>query len=377
MAQILIIEDDILIRKLSKKMLQNQGYEVIEASSGEEGLTKLYTYCPALILCDWELPGVTGLTICQKIKADPRLSSIYFIILTAYHTPEHHVQALDSGADDFLTKPLAMAELSARVRAGLRVYQSLREQRRLTQVLEAEMAEAADYVRSLMPPPMTGLVTVKSQFLPSRQLGGDCFDYRWLDDDWLAIYLLDVSGHGLGSALLSVSVQNILRTQVLPDVNFYQPGLVLTALNEAFFAETSERYFTIWYGVYDRQRRVLFYASAGHPPAILLTSDGASPPIQRLRTPATPIGMLPDMQYTSQCCKISPGSTLYVFSDGIYELQQPDQTLWSLEDWIDFLSTRHHAEASLSPQQLVQQVQAATASREFIDDCSLLQIKFN
>ena len=377
MSQILIIEDDVLIRKLLKKMLQNQGYEVIEAGSGEEGLAKLYLFYPTLILCDWELPGVSGLTICQKVKADPKLSLIYFILLTAHNTPEYHIQGLDSGADDFLTKPIQMAELSARVRAGLRLHQSLQEQYRLTQVLQAEMAEAADYVRSLMPPPMSGTVNIQSQFLPSQQLGGDCFDYRWLDDDWLAIYLLDVSGHGLGSALLSVSVQNILRTQVLPDVNFYQPGLVLTALNEAFATETSERYFTIWYGVYDRQRRLLFYASAGHPPAILLSGDATNPQVQHLRTPATPIGMFPEIRYTSQFCKVEPDSTLYLFSDGIYELQQPDQTIWRLEDWIVFLRTHHHAQTQLSPQQLVEQVQAAHQGQEFKDDCSLLQIKFN
>ncbi len=376
MAQILIIEDDILIRKLIKKMLQNQGYEVVEADSGEEGLAKLYTFSPTLILCDWELPGVTGLTICRKIKADPKLSSIYFILLTAHSSLEYQIQGLDSGADDFLTKPIQMAELSARVRAGVRVHRVLQEQRRLTQVLQAEMAEAADYVRSLMPPPMIGAVSVKSQFLPCQQLGGDCFDYRWLDSDWLSLYLLDVSGHGLGAALLSVSVQNILRTQVLPDVNFYQPGLVLTALNEAF-AETSDRYFTIWYGVYDRQRRLLFYASAGHPPAVLLSGDAVNPQIQRLRTPATPIGMLPEIHYTSQCCKIPPDSTLYLFSDGIYELQKPDQTRWSLEEWIDFLKENYQTQDPLSPEQLVRQVQAMHQGQEFQDDCSLLQIRFN
>jgi phosphoserine phosphatase RsbU/P len=377
MAQILIIEDDILIRKLLKKMLRAQGYDVIEAGSGEEGLAKLHQFCPSLILCDWELPGVSGLTLCQKIKSDPKLSGIYFIFLTTYSVPEYLTAGLDGGADDFLTKPIEMTELSARVRAGLRLHSALQEQRRLTQVLEAEMAEAADYVKSLMPPPMTGPVRVRSQFLPSRQLGGDCFDYRWLDDDWLAMYLLDVSGHGLGAALLSVSVQNILKTQVLPDINFYQPGLVLTALNDAFTMDTSEHYFTIWYGVYDRRRRLLFYASAGHPPAIMLAGDAANPRIQRLRTPATPIGIMPEMQYASLCFKVEPKSTLYLFSDGVYELRDPDQNIWGLEDWIAFLSAHHNSEHPLSPEEIVRKVQAISQSHEFEDDCSLVQFQFS
>jgi sigma-B regulation protein RsbU (phosphoserine phosphatase) len=377
MAQILIIENDLVIRKLLKKMLQVQGYDVVEAASGEEGLVKLRSFQPLLILCEWKLPGISGLTICQKIKADHALSSIYFIFLTARRPVEQHIQALDSGADDFLTKPIQIAELSARVRAGLRVYQALQAQRRLTQVLETEMAEASEYVRSLLPPPMTGAITIRSHFLPSRHLGGDCFDYRWLDEDWLSMYLLDVSGHGLGAALLSVSVQNILRTQVLPDVNFYQPGLVLTALNEAFATENSERYFTIWYGTYDRRRRLLFYASAGHPPAILLSGHESEMKTQQLRTPGTPIGMFSEMRYASQCCKVEANSTLYLFSDGIYDLPQSDQSWGGLENWIRFLTNHHQGRSLSSPEKLVEQVQQTTNCQEFEDDCSLLQVQFS
>lgn len=375
MDQILIIEDDVLLRKILKNMLQVQGYEVIEASNGTEGLRKIQLYSPSLILCDWELPGIDGLTVCRTIKSDPNLSSIYFILLTARNSSQHQVEGLDSGADDFLTKPIDISQLSARIRAGLRVHDALKEQRRLTKLLEAEMSEAADYLASLMPPPMLGEIEIQSQFLPSRQLGGDCFDYRWLDRDWLVMYLLDVSGHGLGAALLSVSVQNILRTQALPNVNFYQPGLVLTALNELFPFEDSERYFTIWYGVYDRQRRSLFYASAGHPPALLFSKNDSNSDPKRLGKPSIPIGIMPETRYTNQCCKIDLDSTLYLFSDGVYEIEKSDESMWSLDDWMSFL--RDHYSDDLSPEQLVQKVQKVTNVKEFDDDCSLLKIQFN
>ena len=375
MTKILIIENDFLIRKLLKKMLTRNNYEVVEASNGQEGLSMLYRCSPSLILCDWDLPILSGLAICKKVKSDPELSSIYFIFLTTNSTLGQRVKGLDSGADDFLKKPISMSELSARVRVGLRVNRELQEQRRLTQTLEAEMTEAADYIRSLMPSPMIGSVSIESQFLPSRQLGGDCFDYRWLDRDWLLIYVLDVSGHGLGAALMSVSVQNILRTQVLPDVNFYQPKMVLTALNEAFAAQESERYFTMWYGVYDSKRRLLFYSSAGHPPGLLISGDVADPEVQRLRTPATPIGIVLDMNYTTQCCKIPPNSTLYLFSDGIYEFQKFDQTMWTLEDWVRFLRI-HHTQTPLTPEEIVRKVQVIKKNLEFEDDCTLLQVRF-
>lgn len=110
---------------------------------------------------------------------------------------------------------------------------------------------AADYVRSLLPPPLEGTISTEALFLPSVQLGGDCFDYYWIDEEHLAIYLLDVSGHGVGSALLSVSVLNVLRSQSLPKTNFCQHSQVLSTLNQSFQMDNhNDKYFTIWYGVY-------------------------------------------------------------------------------------------------------------------------------
>ncbi len=186
---------------------------------------------------------------------------------------------------------------------------------------------------------MTGKISIDSRFIPSRQLGGDCFDYYWLDPDYLAIYLLDVSGHGLGAALPSISVLNMLRSQSMDGVNFYQPSHVLGALNEAFQMDNqNEKFFTIWYGVYNQAKRSLIYSSAGHPPAILL-SKSAYGDIQfkELKTVGMPIGMLPDTRFVNQRCDISDESTLYIFSDGIYEIIQPDGNVWGLEAFTELL----------------------------------------
>ena len=245
--------------------------------------------------------------------------------------------------------------------------------------LEAELAEAAAYVQSLLPPPLTGAIRAEARFLPSSQLGGDCFDYFWLDQDCLAMYLLDVSGHGLRAALLSVSVQNILRSQSLPNVDFYEPSGVLSALNEVFEMDRHRNcYFTLWYGVYDRRKRQLVYAAAGHPPAILLSPPQSDLPIaaKQLRTRGLPIGMLISSQYCSESCEIPLGSTLFVFSDGIYEIMQPDGIPWSLDEFIETL-TKLHGTGNDSPDTIFQTVQSLTGVPQFEDDCSLLQIKFD
>ena len=139
-----------------------------------------------------------------------------------------------------------------------------------------ELNQAAKYVRSLLPEPLDGAVRTRWRFEPSSHLGGDFFGYDWIDRDHFAVYLLDVSGHGVGAALLSASVANVLRGRSLPDTDFSDAGSVLSRLNDAFPMDRhDEKYFTIWYGVFDRVGRGLSYASAGHPPALLLT--GLSP----------------------------------------------------------------------------------------------------
>ena len=388
MFPVLIIEADQLIRQLLKKLLQAQGFEAIEAATVAEALTLIPTVRPALIVSDWNLPSMS---LCRALKAHPEWADIYFIMLTADRTPQRQIEALDNGANDFITKPIQIDELSARIRAGLRVCRAFQEQRRLAQAiklqqeqLELEIAEAAEYVRSLLPAPMNGKVIARSQFFPSRQLGGDCFDYLWLDSDFLAMYLLDVSGHGLGAALVSVSIQNILRAQILPGINFYQPGLVLTALNEAFASESEsswlaeapvDRYFTIWYGVYSYSKQLLMYASAGHPPAIVLSGKSPNHSIHRLRTPGTPIGMFPGSQYKTQFFKVEPESTLYLFSDGIYEVQQANGAIWNIDEFIDLINDRHDSDRLDNSGTIIETVKSAKKNCEFEDDCSLLQIK--
>lgn len=355
------------------------------ARNGEEGVAQAQKHCPALIICDWQMPKMSGLDVCRQVKADESLANTFFILLTTRSTVEDRIQGLDTGADDFLSKPIEVNELKARVRSGLRLYRAAQQLQTLAkdlqaqkQTLEAEMVEAAEYVRSLLPEPMSGDVTIDSRFLPSKQLGGDCFDYYWLDPDFLMIYLIDVSGHGLGSALPSVSVQNLLRSQSLPGVNFYRPDIVLQTLNEVFqMDDQNDQYFTIWYGVYNKQRRQLFYASAGHPPAVLLTKvEGEAPQVKCLKTRSSPIGMFPNTKYVSERCVIDDSSSLYIFSDGIYEVNQPNGTIWGLDGFIQLLIEANNSD-TCSLDDLLHKVKLLSGSDTLEDDCSLLQVKFD
>ncbi len=378
MAQILIIDDDPAIQILLKRTLARQGYEIILANDGEEGLAKARQLRPALVICDWVMPRMNGLEVCRQVKAMPELSTTFFILLTSQRSIEDRVKGLDAGSDDFLCKPIEMSELKARVRAGLRLHQLSRDLQQQKQLLEAELKEAAEYVCSILPEPLTEpRITIDARFIPSRKLGGDSFDYYWLDSDHLTVYLLDVSGHGLRAALPSLSVINLLRSRGLNQVNYYQPSEVLRGLNKTFqMTQRNDKYFTIWYGVYNARKRQLVYASAGHPPAILFSSKQKAVSVEkRLKTPGFPIGMFPDAEYVDASCQISPSSQLYIFSDGIYEIEGSDGTVWGLDEFIELLKNFQK-----SPQQnldqLLRQVQSWNYKAQLDDDLSVVQIEF-
>ncbi|XHX79150.1 MAG: PP2C family protein-serine/threonine phosphatase [Stenomitos frigidus ULC029] len=378
MARILVIDDDPTIQMILKKILNDQGHEIIAASNGLEGIRQARELRPSLIICDWLMPLMDGLEVCRQLKTDPDLGSIFFILLTSRGAIEDRVQGLDNGADDFLAKPVDLSELKARVRAGLRLQQANQDLQTQKNLLEAAFHEAAEYVRSLLPAPLEGSITIDSRFVPSQHLGGDCFDYYWLDPDYLAIYLLDVSGHGLGAALPSVSILNMLRAQSMSDINFYQPSHVLTALNEAFQMDShNAKYFTIWYGVYNQVKQQLVYSSAGHPPAILLhnsTDQGiqATP----LKATGMPIGLFPDVRFTDQRCDVDAASILYVFSDGLYEFFKDDE-LWGFDAFVALLIDDYDAIAAHGLDHILNRIHTLSNQSALDDDLSLLQIRFN
>ena len=378
MAQILIIDDDPAIQILLKRTLVSQGYEITVASNGEEGLVKAEEIRPAMIICDWLMPRMNGLEVCRQVKANSELSTTFFILLTSLDSVEDRVKGLDAGSDDFLCKPIEMYELKARVRAGLRLHQLSQDLRQQKQILESELAQAAEYVSSILPEPLTiPTLTIDVRFIPSSQLGGDSFDYYWLDSDNLAMYLLDVSGHGLRSALPSLSVVNLIRSRGLNRVNYYRPSEVLQRLNETFqMTQRNDKYFTIWYGVYNLKKHRLVYSSAGHPPAVLFSLERKSDISEKLlKTPGFPIGMFPEAKYKDASCQIQPLSRLYIFSDGIYEIEQSNGRLWELDQFITLLN-KHQIQPQYNLEQLLSQIRTLNPKENFDDDLSIIQVNF-
>jgi sigma-B regulation protein RsbU (phosphoserine phosphatase) len=238
--------------------------------------------------------------------------------------------------------------------------------------LHSEIAEAGKYVRSLLPKPTQEPLGIDWRFQPSTTLGGDCFGYHDLGDQRLAVYLLDVCGHGVGAALLSVTLLRILQSGSLAGVDFTDPAAVLTAFNGEFpMGRHGNRFFTIWYGVIDLRTKRLTYATAGHPPAVLVSPDGSHEP---LATKGIPIGCIPKWPFDAAERTLSPGQTLYVFSDGGYEVRDSEGNHFSFEQFSKVLSqaARHPGEGL---DFILEEVERMTGVSHFPDDVSIIRMQ--
>jgi sigma-B regulation protein RsbU (phosphoserine phosphatase) len=239
--------------------------------------------------------------------------------------------------------------------------------------LQRELAEAALYVRSLLPAPMSQPFGVDWRFVPSTELGGDAFGYNWVDPDHFALYLLDVCGHGVGPSLMSIAVLHLLQAASLRDVDFRDPGQVMRALNETYqMQESHDLYFTLWYGVYHPATRRLDYGCAGHPPAVLV--DAGAQGAQLLKAKGLPIGLMPDIAYGCERVIVPPDTRLYLFSDGAYEVQRPDGTMMRYEELLQLISDPGAHESDLD--RVFQHLLRMRGDAVLEDDFSIVRFKF-
>ena len=287
------------------------------------------------------------------------------------------------GANDYVVKLPDKLELIARIRYHSRGYISLLQRNEAYEAIErsrkhlADQMEAAEkYVRKLLPEPVEAAVSTDWEYVPSADLGGDTFGYHWIDDRHFAIYLIDVSGHGLDSALLSVTVMNVLRSRALPNTDFCEPGQVLGALNEAFpMEEYGDKFFTMWYGVYDRENATLAYSGAGHPPPILFEGAADSREPVQLKCEAPMIGAMPWPEFETDRREISTGSRLYVYSDGVHEIHKADGGEWTFAEFVAFMSQPFDPTVSLSAK-LLKHVRLLNGSDVLDDDFSMVEVRF-
>ncbi len=243
------------------------------------------------------------------------------------------------------------------------------------QRMQRDLDAGAEYVARLIPAPIQGPITINWRYLPSAELGGDTMGYHWIDSDHLAIYLLDVTGHGIDSALLAVSIINVVRSVNLPGVDFRHPGQVLKQLNDSFTMEKHDnKMFTMWYGVFHQPSRTLTWGGGGHPDA-LLYEPGSSEPIL-LASGGPMMGMIEWPEFETFSHVIEFPSRLYLFSDGVHEIHIENGGEWTFAEFIQFMNSPAPAGEN-KMDHLFHHVQKLSGAKQLSDDFSILEICFD
>jgi serine phosphatase RsbU (regulator of sigma subunit) len=258
--------------------------------------------------------------------------------------------------------------------------------------MEQEWRDAGKYVASILPKPIDqGPVRVNWFYQPSTRIGGDAFGYQMLDRRHFSLFLLDVSGHGTGAAMHAMTVAQVLRERVLPDVDFLDPAAVIAGLNARFqMHRNNDLFFTIWYGVYDIANRGMVFAAGGHHAAYLLPADNTAWPPLPLVTRNPIVGMLPDPDIIAAEVEVPAGSTLHLFSDGVFEVTDRLGRQLGLDDILPLLSevtndaagarsgVGRQAESAApdGPKRLYDRIRAIARPGQLDDDFSALVFRF-
>lgn len=332
---VLIVEDSLVYRRLLTRMLAQWGYLVSEAENGIAALAILESQPVSMVISDWEMPEMDGLTLCREIRDRQLDHYIYFILLTAREDPNDLTQGFDAGVDDFLNKPVEQSELRARLHAGARILsleatlaaRNARLSEALRQI-EQDLEVAARIQQSVLPAHQQRYGDYFSDwlFLPSAWVSGDIFNVFPLDNH-LGFYCVDVSGHGVGAAMMSLAVARqflhgraVERFLFDDDETVASPAEVVRILNRRFCSDEAEivSYFTMIYGVIDLNTGEGKLCQAGHPTPFIVSPEGQ---IKKVGSGGAPVGLLPDLSWTDVPFTLAPGDRLCLFSDGIIECE--------------------------------------------------------
>jgi len=399
---ILVASHDHRIRDLLLRNLEEWGYRTVGAASPQEAKAALKEHRPWLVLADWEMPGCQGLELCAHIRENRGPFYVYLILLTPRDHKDKLIAAMEAGADDFILEPFGVEEVQARIKSAQRILdlekrlaqrnEELEEtNRRLRfahEVITKDVEAAARIQQSLLPSCTEALYGFwfESLFIPCQVVGGDIFNYFALDAETIAFYHLDVSGHGIPAAMMSVAVSKTLSSlpfhealirngtvgqegasQVLSPVSVVRELDLLFQSNEAV-----EQYFTMVYGTVAKGNGEVRFVQAGHPYPIYLP---AASDARLVGSGGLPVGLVPQADFTETTLALSPGDRLFLYSDGIVDCTNPDGERFSMQRLQFFLTDQRDLALPDLMRKLGKELYRFHGNENFEDDISMLALE--
>lgn len=352
--KILVVDDQEENRALLCDFLTAKHYQVCEAEDGHIALQQALTHKPDLILMDIMMPNLNGYEACTKLKQDPATKDIPVIFLSSLTETKDKLKGFEAGGEDFFTKGGDLSELQARMQAHIKIRfltksltEANQELQKKQKALNEDLTSAALIQRSLLP--LTShqklpQLEIAWRCLPCQYIGGDIFNFIYLDEEHIAFYMLDVCGHGVPSAMVAVSVSqhfHELSTQAAAGSysKLYNPLQLLEDLNHEYPMSRFERFFTISYVVLNINTGRLLHGLAGHPPAILLHKDA---PYELLKAGGTVIGIDIIVPFEEDSKDLKPGDKIIFYTDGIFEYENPQGEFFSMSRFLDLLESIKH-----------------------------------
>ena len=391
----LVVDDSRAHVTLMSNILRRWGYEVTAATTAREALGILDSGGIDLVLSDWVMPEMTGLDLCRRIRARGGEDYVYVILLTSKSARADVAEGLAAGADDFLSKPISSQELRARISAGERLLAmqrvlaernaqlagTLEELQTLYDALAKDLVEARRLQMSLVPDTMINWPEADAALLlrPSGHVGGDLVGAFQVCDGRIGIYSIDVSGHGIASALMTArlagylsghSPDRNLALDIDDDGNFTMRSLaeICGLLNATMLADMeTELYFTMAMADCDLRTGRVRVIQAGHPHPLVQRSDGA---VEYIGAGGMPIGLFEFAEYSDFEVQLAPGDRLFLHSDGITEALSPGGDMLDQAGLERFFGELRDAAGEDCLDALVWKLSDFAGAGEFDDDVS-------
>ncbi len=322
--RILIVDDDRTARVLLERLLTREGFEVISCGDGREAMQLVDTAHVSLIVSDYEMPEFTGAQLCELVRQsdDPELASLPIILLTAHAGEQHEIESLQSGANDFVTKPVNTAVLKARIETHLGLHALRRELEEWRRLHEMDLEAAQITQRAILPSRAPRVVGWESaaHYQPVIQVGGDMYDWlRLADGSWL-FWIADATGHGASAALLTSLTKLVFRHAA---GEFSTPGEILCAVNAEFYSIfRGKSFMTAGCVVVQPDSGRLSFAGMGHPP--LLVVRAATGAVESFPSQGPPLGILAEQNCGETPIETAPGEVVLLYTDGLYSGQDSE-----------------------------------------------------